>query len=328
MAHRELFTSGVQYPQNKLLAFLKALQAEAVNLQDRSLIAQLWETLRCVQIMDNNSCKKLLNLLKEDHQRSSVYIAYLIRCRKGLTTKAYLTRQLERIQRDKEVVNKFFTMVCVRLFLERQEESILKLSTQLVKHFLYTLNDWIQEDPIWAAASEVQKIDAEIATERAIMTTVYKLALYPNGDGDIHRDQEAVQGSYRKSQELTNPEKYQRELPWPAAQAEILNINVYKTPKDKVLCVVRCCSIIMNLLSLANEVGGPPGADAFVPVLMFVLIKANPPSLLSTVQYVNSFYIQNDSYRAGDDDNKGEETYWWTQFEAAIEFTKTMDYKK
>ncbi|XP_071821372.1 GTPase-activating protein and VPS9 domain-containing protein 1-like isoform X3 [Apostichopus japonicus] len=348
MAHRELFTSGVQYPQNKLLAFLKALQAEAVNLQDRSLIAQLWETLRCVQIMDNNSCKKLLNLLKEDHQRSSVYIAYLIRCRKGLTTtKAYLTRQLERIQRDKEVVNKFFTMVCVRLFLERQEESILKFisdfkqltaadeKTQLVKHFLYTLNDWIQEDPIWAAASEVQKIDAEIATERAIMTTVYKLALYPNGDGDIHRDQLLHNHIEKLSKVVTAnhknlriPEKYQRELPWPAAQAEILNINVYKTPKDKVLCVVRCCSIIMNLLSLANEVGGPPGADAFVPVLMFVLIKANPPSLLSTVQYVNSFYIQNDSYRAGDDENKGEETYWWTQFEAAIEFTKTMDYKK
>lgn len=28
--------------------------------------------------------------------------------------------------RDKDVVNKFFTMVCVRLFLERQEESIQK----------------------------------------------------------------------------------------------------------------------------------------------------------------------------------------------------------
>lgn len=53
-AQRDLFTSGVQYPQNMLLAFLKALQAEAVNLQDRSLIAQLWETLRCIQVMDNN----------------------------------------------------------------------------------------------------------------------------------------------------------------------------------------------------------------------------------------------------------------------------------
>lgn len=84
----------------------------------------------------------------------------------------------------------------------------------------------------------------------------------------------------------------------------------------------------MNLLSLANENAAPPGADDFVPVLMFVLIKANPPSLLSTVQYVNSFYIENDSYRPGDDSTRGEETYWWMQFVAAIEYMKTMDYRK
>lgn len=33
---------------------------------------------------------------------------------------------------------------------------------------------------------------------------------------------------------LRIPEKYQRELPWPAAQAEILNINVYKVTNEVV----------------------------------------------------------------------------------------------
>ena len=72
----------------------------------------------------------------------------------------------------------------------------------------------------------------------------------------------------------------------------------------------------MNLLSMANE-KSVPAADDFMPVLIFVLIKANPPSLLSTVQYVNSFYEK----RLG-----GEEQYWWMQFSSAIEFIKTMDY--
>ena len=35
------------------------------------------------------------------------------------------------------------------------------------------------------------------------------------------------------------------------------------------------CSTIMNLLSLANE-DSVPGADDFVPVLVFVLIKVGP----------------------------------------------------
>ena len=91
---------------------------------------------------------------------------------------------------------------------------------------------------------------------------------------------------------------------------------VPQTPKDKLKCVLRCSQTIMNLLSLANE-RSVPAADDFMPVLIFVLIKANPPCLLSTIQYVESFY----SNRL-----HGEEQYWWMQFSSAVEFIKTMDY--
>ncbi|QQP35679.1 GTPaseactivating protein and VPS9 domaincontaining protein 1like [Caligus rogercresseyi] len=72
----------------------------------------------------------------------------------------------------------------------------------------------------------------------------------------------------------------------------------------------------MNLLSLGSP-KGVPAADDFIPVLVFVIIKANPPSLLSTVQYVDNFYGERLS---------GEDQYWWTQTVSAIEFIKTMDY--
>ena len=76
---------------------------------------------------------------------------------------------------------------------------------------------------------------------------------------------------------------YHYEHPWPSAQAEIRRLAAYKTPQDKVACVVRCSQTIMNLLSLASS-KSVPAADDFVPVMVFVIIKANPPSLLSTVQ--------------------------------------------
>uniref|UniRef100_A0A673GUV8 GTPase-activating protein and VPS9 domain-containing protein 1 n=1 Tax=Sinocyclocheilus rhinocerous TaxID=307959 RepID=A0A673GUV8_9TELE len=117
---------------------------------------------------------------------------------------------------------------------------------------------------------------------------------------------------------LQIPEVYLKEAPWPSAQAEIRTINAYKTPRDKVQCILRMCSTIMNLLSLANE-DAVPGADDFVPVLVFVLIKANPPCLLSTIQYINNFYASRLS---------GEECYWWMQFTAAVEFIKTIDDRK
>ncbi|XP_072016055.1 GTPase-activating protein and VPS9 domain-containing protein 1-like isoform X2 [Amphiura filiformis] len=328
------------YPENELVAFLKVQLAEAMNLEDKSLIAQLRETLRCVQNFDNEGCKKLLASLRDDYERRTPYIAYLIRSRKGLvSSRAHLERLLNRIQRDKETVNKYFTMVCVRLFLERQEPSIQKFitdfkaltaadeKTQLVMYYIGKLNKWIQNDPIWQAASETQKLDAGVATERAIMSRIYNLALYPNGDGDILRDQLLHEHIHRLTKVVTAShralqisEKYRRESPWPAAQAEILNINVYKTPKDKLQCISRCCNIILNLLRMGSD--HPPGADDFLPVLMFVLIKANPPCLLSTVQYVNSFYYENPHYSST---MSGEEQYYWMQFCAAIEYIKTID---
>jgi len=77
--------------------------------------------------------------------------------------------------------------------------------------------------------------------------------------------------------------QYHYEQPWPSAQAEIRRLAAYKTPQDKVACVVRCSQTIMNLLSIAST-KSVPAADDFVPVMVFVIIKANPPSLLSTVQ--------------------------------------------
>lgn len=74
-------------------------------------------------------------------------------------------------------------------------------------------------------------------------------------------------------------------------------------------------------------------ADDLTPVLIFVIIKvrnffrisfcdisfksfqANPPYLLSTIEYVDRF-VKLD----------GEEQYWWIQFCSAVTFIKTMDY--
>ena len=94
----------------------------------------------------------------------------------------------------------------------------------------------------------------------------------------------------------------------------LFQLAAYKTPKDKVACVARCCQTIMNLLKLSST-NSVPAADQFLPVLIFVVIKANPASLLSTVQYIESFY----GTRLASEDQ-----YWWIQFVSAVEFIKTM----
>lgn len=48
---------------------------------------------------------------------------------------------------------------------------------------------------------------------------------------------------------------------------------------------------------------------------IFCIFQANPPYLLSTIQYVNCFM---------GDKLEGQEQYYWTQFCAAVQFIKTM----
>ncbi len=49
-------TDGNDRKENDLVAFLQVQLAEAINLQDKDLIAQLHETIRCLKQFDNDGC--------------------------------------------------------------------------------------------------------------------------------------------------------------------------------------------------------------------------------------------------------------------------------
>ncbi|EFX89280.1 hypothetical protein DAPPUDRAFT_303141 [Daphnia pulex] len=332
-------TAASNSTEHELIIFLKLQLAEAINLQDRSLVAQLHETLRCVRLFDAIGCSKLFHSLKEDYKGRAPYLSYLIQCRQSLlSVLAHLERLANRVEQDKAVCHRFLISVCVRLFLERREKQLNDFVVEFqqlhaadekadwLESFLHRLSAELERDSMWQSASRYQIELAQTAVEQRLMALIYNYALYPNGDGDVSRDQVLYEHIEKLGQVVTPshkdlriPKIYRYECPWPSAQAELVSISAYKTPRDKVACVIRCATTIMNLLSLAAAAAerGVPAADDFMPVFVFVIIKANPPCLLSTVEYVNSFFGNR---------LEGEDQYWWTQFCSAIEFVKTMDY--
>jgi len=322
---------------SELVMFLRLLLSEAKHLNNSQQVVALQEAIRVVESLDEKSCQQLFWSLREDYQRRAPYISYLISSRQTLlSTEAHFDSLYNHLMQEKLTCLHNLVTVCVKQFLEKKEKAVAHFiryfqipgtadeKVQLVEKFLEYLFQSMDSDPVWQMASQDMVDHAKEVIERVIMSQVYMFALYPNGDGDVLRDQILQQHIARLSRTVTLahpdlkiPKVYHSEAPWPAAQEEIWTINAFKTPKEKVLCVVRTCSIIMSLLSLAND-RSVPAADDLVPVLVFVVIKANPPSLLSTVEYVNSFY---------EGHFEGEEAYWWTQFSSVVQLIKTMDYQ-
>lgn len=319
--------------ENELVAYLQLQLAEAINLQDRNLVPQLYETLRCVKMLDARQCQKVFESLKEDYKSRVPYISYLVKCQQSLlSTLAHFERLLARVNNDKRVVSDYLISLCVRLFLEKRETQISAFISEfqaisladeksdLLESFLETLCSDMEKDPNWQCGSKDDIKKVRRAFERSLCSRVYVHAMYPNGDGDLSRDQVLREHIAKLAKVITPnhkdlriPKIFHCEVPWMSAQAEISELAAYRSPRDKLQCILRTISTIMNLLSLACV----PAADDLIPVLVYVIIMANPPSLLSTVEYLTSFYGSK---------MEGEEEYYWTQFCSAIEFIKTMDY--
>lgn len=83
-------------------------------------------------------------------RKRAPYIAYLTRCRQGLqTSQAHLERLLQRVLRDKEVANRYFTTVCVRLLLEHMESKMLDF-IKGISQFLH--QSWVSPPISWISS--------------------------------------------------------------------------------------------------------------------------------------------------------------------------------
>ncbi|KAI9764619.1 MAG: hypothetical protein M1835_007543 [Candelina submexicana] len=98
------------------------------------------------------------------------------------------------------------------------------------------------------------------------------------------------------------------------AQQELLKIKTYRAPRDKVICVLNCCKVIFGLLRNSKS---DTSADSFVPLLIYVVLQANPDHMVSNVQYILRFRNQ--------DKLGGEAGYYLSSLMGAVQFIENLD---
>ena len=190
-----------------------------------------------------------------------------------------------------------------------------------IQEFLATTEGAFRGHPAWRGASDDELDASGEGLEKYLMTKLHPSTFAVTGDdkrADEHLARRvAALRTFIRPEHLDIPAHFRVETSWRLAEDELAKVNHFKAPRDKLVCVLNTCRIVNNLL---NTAGGnkPAGADDFLPVLIYVVLRANPPFLESNLRYVARFRRESRL--------RSEAAYFYTNLVSAASFLATCDH--
>lgn len=163
---------------------------------------------------------------------------------------------------------------------------------------------------IWRSeeTSPMERANALEGLESLIMNQLHdRVICYDSSERDLDNFMEkkmALHGGWIKlehldvSQDISRKLQENEEIWMSTAVTEFQKMSIYRTPRDKLVCALNGCkiinstiahhimhNIIITIICILGLISGTEmGADDFLPILIYTLIRSNSPHLYSNIK--------------------------------------------
>ncbi|KAM9318425.1 RAB guanine nucleotide exchange factor (GEF) 1, like isoform 1-T2 [Pholidichthys leucotaenia] len=192
--------------------------------------------------------------------------------------------------------------------------------SECVQDFYQNLSERLQTQ-FKGSSDQVESIMDEV--EKYMMTHLYKEAFCPETTDDEKKDL-AIQKRIRDLHWVTIEMlcvPVDEDIPEVSdsvvkAITDVIEMDSKSVPKAKLACITRCSKHIFNAIKVSKKEAA--SADDFLPTLIYIVLKANPPRLHSNMQYITQFCNPSRLMT-------GEDGYYFTNLCCAVAFIEKLD---
>jgi Rab5 GDP/GTP exchange factor len=160
---------------------------------------------------------------------------------------------------------------------------MLAYQRKQVSSFLKSINEKSITSGVFGVETDVDIENVSEGWEKLVMSQVFDRVFTGVGDESkanaaVSKKMETFAWIEERHLDLTINFSLNLEI----ASAELLRINGYKSPRDKLVIMTNVMQLVTDLIKKSSPGSGESvNQDTILPTLILVIIRANPPNMVS-----------------------------------------------